>query len=384
LSSLDQLLQPKPMSEYQYYEFQSLDRPLTRQEQKTLQALSSRAQVTPHRATFVYNYGDFRGGPEALLAKYFDAMFYIANWGTWQVMFRLPKALVDPEWFEPYAIEDAITVSTTADHLILNIEIHEEEGMMNWIEGEGWLPKLLPLRDDLLAGDLRLLYLAGLRVHMARMAYSDDDPIEPPLPPNLKTLTPALNTFVELVELDPDVVAAAAETSPNYQPAPTPSLEDWLPRLTETERHEFLLKLVRQEPYVDRQLIHRLKELAGATSGPAPADEQEGRHFSQLLALSEEMKATRQQRETEAAQRKRRQELETLAPKVEPTWDRVLYLIGRKQAYAYDEATQLLRDLRDLAKLQGQLSVFRQRFERLKDDYSNRPALMRRLRSIKT
>jgi hypothetical protein len=55
-----------------------------------------------------------------------------------------------------------------------------------------------------------------------------------------------------------------------------------------------------------------------------------------------------------------------------------------KQAYAYDEATQLLRDLRDLAEHQGQLPVFSQRIERLKADYSSRPALMKRLRSIKS
>ncbi|USR91633.1 hypothetical protein NEA10_02585 [Phormidium yuhuli AB48] len=372
------------MSEYQYYEFQSLDRPLTRQEQKTLQALSSRAQVTPHGATFLYNYSDFRGDPETLVAKYFDAMLYLANWGTWQVMFRLPKALVDPEWFKPYEIEDAITVSTTADYLILNIHIQDDEGMVNWIEGEGWLPKLLPLRDDLLAGDLRLLYLAGLRAYVSAMTYSDEDPIEPPLPPNLKTLTPALKTFVEFVELNPDLVTAAAEASPGYKAASTPSLEEMLPRLTEAERDDFLLKLLRQEPHVDRQLMNRLKELAGATSAPPPAAEQKRRHFSQLVALSEEMKATRKQQENEAAQRKRQKDLEALAPKVETTWERVLYLIGRKQGYAYDEATDLLRDLRDLARLQGELPAFRLRLQRLQSDYSNRPALMKRLQSIKT
>lgn len=372
------------MSEYQYYEFQALDRPLTPQEQKTLQNLSSRAQITPHRACFLYNYGDFGGDPEALLAKHFDAMLYIANWGTWQVMFRLPKALVDPEWFKPYEIEDAIAISTTSDHLILNIEIHEEDGMMNWIEGEGWLPRLLPLREDLLAGDLRLLYLAWLRVCPNLIAYGEDeDPIEPPLPPNLKQLTPSLKAFVELVELDPDLVAAAAEASPSQQPAPAPDLEELLPRLTEAERQEFLLKLVRREPHVDRQLINRLKELAGEHSTSLPVSDQQRRHFSQLVALSEEVEVKRKQKEQEAAKKQRIKELEDLAPRAEPTWDRVLYLIGRKQGYAYDEAAQLLRDLRDLAEYQGQLPVFRQRFEQLKSDYSNRSALMRRLRSIK-
>ena len=46
------------MSEYQYYEFQAIDRPLTAKEQEQIKALSSRAQVTPTQATFLYHYGD--------------------------------------------------------------------------------------------------------------------------------------------------------------------------------------------------------------------------------------------------------------------------------------------------------------------------------------
>ena len=373
------------MSEYQYYEFQALDRALTAQEQKTLQSLSSRAQVTPHRASFVYHYGDFRGNPEALLAQSFDAMLYMANWGTWQLMFRLPKALVNPAWFEPYEVEDAITVSTTADHLILNLEIRDEGGIMGWVEGEGWLPQLLPLRDDLLAGDLRVLYLAWLRICPHLMAYGEDeDPLEPPLPPNLGKLTPPLKAFMEWVALDADLVAAAAQASPSHQSAPARLLEAWLPQLTEAERQQFLLKLVRREPHVDLQLINRLKELAAVDLPPPPSPGSGQRRFSELMAVAADQQAKRQQKEQAAAQKKRIKALETLAPKSEKTWERVLDLIQVKQAYAYDEATTLLRDLRDLAEHQGQLPAFRQRFERLKTDYSNRPALMKRLRSIRT
>ncbi|MDN3512793.1 MAG: hypothetical protein NG747_00150 [Candidatus Brocadia sp.] len=48
------------MSEYQYYEFRAIDRPLTEAQKSRISALSSRARVTPHMASFVYNYGDFR------------------------------------------------------------------------------------------------------------------------------------------------------------------------------------------------------------------------------------------------------------------------------------------------------------------------------------
>jgi hypothetical protein len=44
------------MSEYQYYEFQSIDRPLTVQEQAEIQELSSRGKVTSTQAVFLYNY----------------------------------------------------------------------------------------------------------------------------------------------------------------------------------------------------------------------------------------------------------------------------------------------------------------------------------------
>ena len=47
------------MSEYQYYEFQAIDRPLTDDEQKTLRRYSGRAMITATRFVNSYSYGDF-------------------------------------------------------------------------------------------------------------------------------------------------------------------------------------------------------------------------------------------------------------------------------------------------------------------------------------
>jgi hypothetical protein len=67
------------------------------------------------------------------------------------------------------------------------------------IDGEGWLSKLLPLREDLLGGDLRLLYLVWLRVASELAGYVlDEDPVEPAIPANLSQLTPALKAFIEV------------------------------------------------------------------------------------------------------------------------------------------------------------------------------------------
>ena len=52
------------MSEYQYYEFQAVDRPLTQEQMSELRAYSSRAQITPSSFVNVYHWGSFKGNPE--------------------------------------------------------------------------------------------------------------------------------------------------------------------------------------------------------------------------------------------------------------------------------------------------------------------------------
>lgn len=288
------------MSEYQYYEFQAIDRPLTANEQAEIRKLSSRVQPTPTQAVFVYNYGDFRGSPEEILATYFDAMLYIANWGSWQLMFRLPKAIAKASLFQPYELPNAIAISTTPEYLILNITINDEP-IDGWVEGEGWLSRLLPLRDDLLQGDLRLLYWVWLRVANALAGYTlDDDPIEPPIPPNLSQLSEPLQAFIEWVEFNPDLVTAATQTSQTQSiPDDNQSLEAGLLRLSPAEQQEFLLKLVRREPHVDLQLINRLKELT-ASPRSTPQATPGFRRLSELTAIADRLSKEREDREQQA------------------------------------------------------------------------------------
>ena len=117
------------MSEYQYYEFQAIDRPLTREEQDAVGSLSSRTHPTATHAVFTYSYSDFRGDPLRVLAAYYDAMLYMANWGSRRLAFRLPRAVVDAERLARYCVGYAITVTSHEDHLILDINFAESEGL---------------------------------------------------------------------------------------------------------------------------------------------------------------------------------------------------------------------------------------------------------------
>ena len=127
------------MSEYQYYEFRTIDRPLTDQEQAHIGRLSSRVDLSPYHAIFVYNYSDLPTSAKDLLTQYFDAMFYIANWGSCQLMFRFPKDVIEYDrvqaYFHPYIIEEFLSVRVRGEYVILNIEWHQEDGGWGWIEG---------------------------------------------------------------------------------------------------------------------------------------------------------------------------------------------------------------------------------------------------------
>lgn len=47
-----------------------------------LRAISTRADITPTRFQNYYTYGDFKGDPQKLMERYFDAFVYVANWGA--------------------------------------------------------------------------------------------------------------------------------------------------------------------------------------------------------------------------------------------------------------------------------------------------------------
>jgi hypothetical protein len=69
------------VSEYQYYAFLALDRPLTGKQRAELRSISSRAEITATRFVNEYEWGDLKGDPREMVEQYFDAFLYLANWG---------------------------------------------------------------------------------------------------------------------------------------------------------------------------------------------------------------------------------------------------------------------------------------------------------------
>jgi hypothetical protein len=198
------------MSEYQYYEFQAIDRPLNTKEQSELRAYSTRARITPTSFINDYSWGNFKGNPNAWMEKYFDAFLYLANWGTRELQLRLPSSLLPIETARAYCYTDCASVREKNGKIILSF-VSEEEPEGEWEEGESWLSSIIPVRAELARGDYRCLYLAWLL--SAQQGELDEEEVEPPVPEGLGELSGSLVSFADFLRIDQDLLHAASQTS---------------------------------------------------------------------------------------------------------------------------------------------------------------------------
>lgn len=58
------------MSEFQYFEWQTVNRLLTEEEQTAVSRLSSHIDVSSSRAAVTYSWGDFKHDPRQVLARF--------------------------------------------------------------------------------------------------------------------------------------------------------------------------------------------------------------------------------------------------------------------------------------------------------------------------
>jgi hypothetical protein len=248
------------MTEYQYYEFQAVDRALTLSEQDSLRYLSSRARISPTSFVNHYDWGEFGGNPHALMDELFDAHLYLASWGARVLLFRLPLALVDGDAYQDYCDGECVSLRTTATHAVLAIERYEDPPDSDWDDGTEWLASLLPLREALMDGDLRGLYLAWLLA--VQTGAVDEEDAGPAVPSGLGDLTAPLRALVEFLQIDESLVEAAASASADKVPALPPEDETaaMVAALSGVDKDRWLTRLLREHnPHLGRELRRALQ-----------------------------------------------------------------------------------------------------------------------------
>lgn len=379
------------VSEYQYYEFLALDRPLTSEQLETVRALSTRARITPTSFVNEYNFGDFRGEPRRLMERFYDAHLYLANWGTRHVMLRIPSALLPSKAAKPYRSDDSLEVWTRDGHTLLHL-FHEPEEGGDWEESDEIpLAAIVGIRDELSSGDLRPLYLAWLVGLAAWELWGEDEEEfqteqEPPVPPGLTQLTGPQRALADFLKLDPDLLAAAAEDSPVPARSPETGLAQWIAALPTAEKDALLLRSAQgTAPRLGPELLARYRK----ATVPPPSASSGRRSAADLLDAAHTLRAQREKRvaqeRAEAAERGLREAAEkhearlvALARDPEQAWRDIDRLIDAKKPAEYDTAVTLLTDLRELAYRAEAWADFDQRAAALREQHRGKPSLMRR------
>jgi hypothetical protein len=375
------------MSEYQYYEFLAIDRPLTVDEIAELRALSTRATITPVSFTNEYNWGDFKGDPKKLMQRYFDAHVYVANWMTAIFMVRLPIEALTKETAKAVAVPYLLDIQSIKTHWIITWSL-EESGNYDRFgmeDGRGWMARLAPVRDELLRGDQRSLYIGWLMAIAGEMV--DDGEMEPLSVSGLASLTAAQQALAEFLEVDPDLLAGTGMGSPAAPKAEISpqGMDKWIDTLPRDEVNSILKQLLEGKgQQAERSIKSRFaswrRDLHTIDTDASRRTVGELRQNAEKACQirPEKQKRNRKQREIKHRE-KRKAYLKNLSSDFPKAWASVREPVERGSGRGYDEACCAFVDIAEAYALFSTKEQFQKELKKFMTGHTRRKALIQRL-----
>ncbi|TWT74819.1 hypothetical protein [Allorhodopirellula solitaria] len=334
------------MSEFQTIHFAAIDKPLDGKQLAYMEQQSSRADVSRWQYDVEYHYSDFRGNAVEMMRRGYDVHLHYANFGIRKLMFRLPLGLpVDAKTLKRYSLEYCLEwkKNPRGKGGVLSIQPESDGGSYceDYFEFDRMRAMLPKIRDTLIGGDTRLLYLGWLVCNW------DEEVIEPPVPAGLKKLTPELQEFVLFHELDVDLLAAAASASPaiSKQADPSTDFDGWLKKQTAATLRGLMRRVLDGDAAAVRaESLAGIREMFGASTWPVV----EGtRTLAELRELATGKANTRQQREATAEQNRLEKRLAKLRSDPESAIKEAEKMVETRSTANYVEAAKLLAELRD-------------------------------------
>jgi hypothetical protein len=375
------------MSEYQYYEFLAIDRPLTEDEMAELRALSTRANITPVSFTNEYNWGDFKGNPTDLMRRFFDAHVYVANWMTAIFMARVPIEVLSEKTAEAMTVRYILDFKATKTHWVITWSLHESENYdrFGMEDGRGWMTRLAPVRDELLRGDIRSLYIGWLAAVTGEMM--DDDEMEPLAVSGLGSLTAAQQALAEFLEVDSDLLVGAGMGSPAAKDGEISQKErdEWIDALPRDEVTKILKQLLAGNgQQAERTLKNRFAAWRrGLLGDRIEAPRRTVGALRRNADAAEKIRMEKQKRDRKEREIKRRKEreayLKNLYKDLPKAWKSVQQAVERGSGLAYDEACCILVDLSEAYSIHASRKTFQQKLRKSMAGHMKRKALIQRL-----
>jgi hypothetical protein len=379
------------MSEYQRYEFMTSDKPLTHAQLDAVEELSSHIEASSTHAIIEYHHGDFKHNPIDVLHEFFDGFLYWANWGSPEFALRFPHGILPADLIDGYDFEDFVTFTRHPVYDILDISFGDLSETGVWMNCE--LASIISIRDELMQGDLRALYIAWLASHMMMEDYDEEDEDEededeeddggdevksaPAVPPGLGTLTEAQQELAELLQVPEELIVAAAQYNHTAMVSIDDDFVSWVELLPQDRRNDYLVRLASNESGLSHLLVRELRELGlGKTTTP-PA----GEHvpYTTLLAESKAIAVKLEREKYEQEQLAHQRHLQNIHDHQGDYWHRIELAVGRGTGAGYDEATRLLIELREATDQFKESQEFQVRFRNWIQSHRRRPAFIKRL-----
>lgn len=365
---------------YEYIGFRAVDGPVSPDNLEFMGTQSSRAEITPWSFRNDYHYGSFGGDSAEMLRRGYDVMLNYSNYGIQVLQFRLPSGL--PEAAAQYLHEGCLEFEPDEDGPggILCIRPELEPGDFSHYDLDNWMDELVPLRAEILRGDLRPLYLA--RLCMAVLWSIDRDELEGPVPAGLGQRTAAQQTLTDFFEISDSSLTAAAQASPPLPKAvdQNPDYATWLAKLPSEQKDQWLAQLI-QSPNspVRAEIFKRHREEMPSAAWPTIPGT---RTFTEILAVAEEIGNERERKAKERAERERANKLKKMAADPQPLLRKTEELVAKRSPEKHRQAAQILAELREALAANGGGTLAEDQARKLCAENPTLRSLVRELRAV--
>lgn len=349
------------MSEYQYVAFQAVDGPLDDKQLAFAQRQSTRAEVSRWSLSVDYHYSSFRGNVDGLLRRGYDVYLQYTNYGDREIKLRLPNGIPFPKrvWSK-YVDGEHLRLKADAKGrgAILTLYPFHEAGDLEEVwEPQEHLDAAIHVRERLISGDLRALYLLWLCA--ADDAYNDPaEMIEPPVPHGIAETATYGEEVLSFFGLDPLLLVAAGRGVP-----PAPNAEDenqpvaqWMESLDPRQAKEVLRRLLLGDAAGEKaSLLAEIRDSQPADGWPTSDLK---RSFDELLQNTEALRAkeeAKQARKAQAkakraaakAERERAERMQEMVKQPDKWMREAERLVDARGTHNYRAAAEILEDLRE-------------------------------------
>lgn len=348
------------MSEYQYVVFQAVDGPLNEEQLEFARRQSTRAEVSRWRLSVEYHHSSFRGDVDGLLRRGYDVYLQYTSYGDREIKLRMQRGMpfAKSVWSK-YVLAEQLHWKEDAEGNggILSLCPFHEAGDLGVVwETQKYLDAAVYVRERLMSGDLRALYLLWLCA--ADDAYNDRaTTIEPPVPHGISDIAAHGAQLLSFFGLDPLALVAAGK---GVNAAPTDESQDhasgWVNALDEQSAKDMLLRSLNGDTAtVKANLLAAIRDSRTPDGWPTT---DKRRSLDELLRETAALRAeedakqarkaqAKAKREAAMAERERADRMKEMLKNPDEWLRESARLVKAGGKQNYKAAAQILHDLRE-------------------------------------